>query len=69
MVFIKPTILKDQLQFSGLTAQRYAFMRERQLHSNLSRFINKQDTPIMEEYDIFNQANISDEKPIETLSN
>ena len=31
MVFIKPTILKDQLQISGLTAQRYAFMRERQL--------------------------------------
>ncbi|MDG2471724.1 MAG: type II secretion system secretin GspD [Pseudomonadales bacterium] len=68
MVFIKPTILKDQLQISGLTAQRYAFMRERQLHSNLSRFINKQDKPIMEEYDIFNQANVSDEEQIETLS-
>lgn len=68
MVFIKPTILKDQLQISGLTAQRYAFMRERQLHSNLSRFINKQDKPIMEEYDIFNQLNRSAEEPIETLS-
>lgn len=68
MVFIKPTILKDQLQISGLTAQRYAFMRERQLHSNLSRFINKQDKPIMEEYDIFNQLNGSAEEPIETLS-
>ena len=69
MVFIKPTILKDQLQISGLTAQRYAFMRERQLHSNLSRFINKQDKPIMEEYDIFNQLNGSAKEPIETLSN
>ena len=69
MVFIKPTILKDQLQISGLTAQRYAFMRERQLHSNLSRFINKQDKPVMEEYDIFNQLNGSAEEPIESLSN
>ena len=32
MVFIKPTILKDQLQISGLTAQRYAFMHERKLN-------------------------------------
>ena len=62
MVFIKPTILKDQLQISGLTAQRYAFMRERQLHSNLSRFINKHDKPIMEEYDIFNQLDDSAEE-------
>ena len=68
MVFIKPTILKDQLQISGLTAQRYAFMRERQLHSNLSRFINKQDKPIMEEYELFNQLNGNAEEPIETLS-
>tara|TARA_S200000501_G_scaffold258445_2_gene242186 strand:- start:4083 stop:6092 length:2010 start_codon:yes stop_codon:yes gene_type:complete len=67
MVFIKPTILKDQLQISGLTAQRYAFMRERQLHSNLSRFINKKDKPIMEEYNIFNQLNVSAEEQIETL--
>ena len=60
MVFIKPTILKDQLQISGLTAQRYAFMRERQLHSNLSRFISSDQKPTMPEYKIFNQLNDSD---------
>ena len=47
MVFIRPVILKDELQISGLTAQRYAFMREKQLQKSLSTFINFPEEPLM----------------------
>ena len=47
MVFIRPIILKDELQITGLTAQRYAFMREKQLQKSLSSFIKFPDEPLM----------------------
>ena len=51
MVFIRPVILKDQLQISGLTAQRYAFMREKQMQNALSTFIELTDTPALADFD------------------
>jgi len=53
MVFIRPTILKDQMQISGLTSQRYAFMREKQLQKAMSAFIKYSDRPLMQEFDTF----------------
>ena len=47
MVFIRPIILKDELQITGLTAQRYAFMREKQLQKSLSSFIKFPEEPLM----------------------
>ena len=69
MVFIKPTILKDQLQITGLTAQRYAFMRERQLHSNLSRLINTNDDSTLQDFDLFNQLNNNAEESVKAANN
>jgi general secretion pathway protein D len=51
MVFIRPVILKDQLQISGLTAQRYAFMREKQMQNALSTFIKLTDNPALADFD------------------
>lgn len=51
VVFIKPTILKDQLQINGITAERYAFMREQQLQNALETFIRYSDRPLLEEYE------------------
>lgn len=53
MVFIRPVILKDQLQITGLTAQRYAFMREKQLQRALSTFIRYSDSPLLDEFETF----------------
>ena len=53
MVFIRPVILKDQLQMSGLTAQRYAFMREKQMQNALSTFIKLSDNPALADFDEF----------------
>lgn len=53
MVFIRPVILKDQMQISGITAQRYAFMREKQMQNALSTFIRRGDKPVLEEYEKF----------------
>lgn len=60
MVFIRPTILKDQLQINGLTAQRYAFMREKQMQNALISFIQQADEPLLEEFEKFS-PNIIDE--------
>lgn len=51
MVFIRPVILKDQLQINGLTAQRYAFMREKQMQKALSSFIRNSDKPVLPEFE------------------
>ena len=56
MVFIRPVILKDQLQITGLTAQRYAFMREKQMQNALSTFIHHADRPLLEEFESFAPA-------------
>jgi len=53
MVFIRPTILKDELQISGLTAQRYAFMREKQLQRAMAKFIRYSDHPLLEEFETY----------------
>lgn len=53
MVFIRPVILKDQMQINGITAQRYAFMREKQMQNALSTFIRRGDKPVLEEYEKF----------------
>ena len=53
MVFIRPVILKDQLQMSGLTAQRYAFMREKQMQNALSTFIKLSENPALADFDEF----------------
>ena len=53
MVFIRPVILKDQLQISGLTAQRYAFMREKQMQNALSTFIKLSENPALADFDEF----------------
>jgi len=53
MVFIRPVILKDRLQVEGLTAQRYAFMRDKQMQRALSSFIKYSDRPVLEEFDVF----------------
>ncbi|MDB4456206.1 type II secretion system secretin GspD [bacterium] len=55
MVFIRPVILKDQLQISGLTAQRYAFMREKQMQNALSTFIKLSESPALEDFDEFQE--------------
>ena len=51
MVFIKPTILKDQLQIAGITAERYAFMREQQLKKALESFIRYSEAPLLDDYE------------------
>ncbi len=56
MVFIKPIILKDQLQISGLTAQRYAFMREKQMQNALTTYIKAIDKPLLDEFEIFSPS-------------
>ena len=56
MVFIRPVILKDQLQITGLTAQRYAFMRDKQMKNALSTFIRYADHPLLEEFENFAPA-------------
>ncbi|MFB1001780.1 MAG: hypothetical protein QMC22_04485, partial [Pseudomonadales bacterium] len=53
MVFIRPVILKDQLQMSGLTAQRYAFMREKQMQNALSTFIKLSENPALADFEEF----------------
>ena len=53
MVFIRPVILKDQLQMSGLTAQRYAFMREKQMQNALSTFIKLSENPALSDFEEF----------------
>ena len=55
MVFIRPIILKDQLQISGLTAQRYAFMREKQMQNALSTFIKLSENPALAEFEEFQE--------------
>ena len=55
MVFIRPVILKDQLQISGLTAQRYAFMREKQMQNALSTFIKLSENPALADFDEFQE--------------
>jgi general secretion pathway protein D len=55
MVFIRPVILKDQLQMSGLTAQRYAFMREKQMQNALSTFIKLSENPALAEFEEFQE--------------
>ena len=57
MVFIRPVILKDQLQISGLTAQRYAFMRERQMQNALDTFIKNSDLPLLPEFESYSPQN------------
>lgn len=63
MVFIRPIILKDQMQITGLTRQRYAFMREQQLQRALSSFIRYSDQPLLEEYETFSPGPGSDAPP------
>ncbi len=58
MVFIRPIILKDQLQITGLTAQRYAFMREKQMHRALSTFIRYSDRPLLDEFETFSPQSV-----------
>jgi hypothetical protein len=48
-------ILKDQLQMSGLTAQRYAFMREKQMQNALSTFIKLSENPALAEFEEFQE--------------
>lgn len=67
MVFIRPIILKEQLQISGLTAQRYAFMREKQMREALDSFINyHKEKPLLEEFEVFSPAG---KLPDQTSSN
>ena len=61
MVFIRPVILKDQLQVTGLTAQRYAFMREQQMHKALSTFIRNADRPLLDEFETFSPQSATPE--------
>lgn len=57
MVFIRPIILKDQMQINGLTKQRYNFMRDKQLDKALSQFIKYSDHPVLEEFETFSPTN------------
>ncbi len=63
MVFIKPTILKNQLQIAGLTAERYAFMREQQMQRALETFIRYSDSPVLEEFETFSPQPLPEENP------
>ena len=63
VVFIKPTILKDQLQINGITAERYAFMREQQLQNALETFIRHSDKPLLEEYETIKPQPIQELAP------
>lgn len=58
MVFIRPVILKDQLQITGLTSQRYAFMREKQLQKAMSTFIKYSDRPTLQEFETFSPTSL-----------
>jgi general secretion pathway protein D len=68
MVFIQPTILKDQLQITGLTAQRYAFMREKQLQKAMAAFIRYSDHPLLEEFETYSPSATTSAKDTDTSS-
>lgn len=53
MVFIRPTILKDQLQINDITAERYAFMREKQMSQAINKLIRRADKPLLDEYETY----------------
>ena len=53
MVFIKPTILKEQLAIAGVTAERYAFMRELQMTRAMATFLDYGDSATLDEYENF----------------
>lgn len=50
MVFIHPTILKDDAQVEGITRQRYDFMRERQASAPRSR-LTPEPEPVLPEFE------------------
>lgn len=69
MVFIRPIILKDRLQVTGITAQRYAFMRDIQLQKALNSFITYSDKPVLEEFDVFSPtAAVNEEENTKEIS-
>ncbi len=53
MVFIKPTILKEQLAIAGVTAERYAFMRELQMTRAMATFLDYGNNATLEEFEEF----------------
>lgn len=53
MVFIRPTILKDELHVEGLTADRYAFIREKQLQAAMRKFVIERAPPLLDDFETF----------------
>ena len=53
MVFIRPTILKDELHVEGLTADRYAFIREKQLQAAMRKFVIERTPPLLDDFETF----------------
>ncbi|MGB5324903.1 MAG: hypothetical protein WBN40_05695, partial [Pseudomonadales bacterium] len=63
MVFIRPIILKEEMQIAGLTRQRYAFMREQQLQRALGAYIRYGDQPLLEDFETFSPTPGSGAEP------
>jgi general secretion pathway protein D len=57
MVFIRPTILKDDAQIAELTRQRYEFMRNEQSTAmKPDQPFGKEDSPMLQEFETFSPA-------------
>lgn len=58
LVFIKPTILKDQLQIAGITADRYAFVREQQMLKAMQTFLDYREPVSLEEFEVYSPESV-----------